>query len=217
MNEKWIGNGTLENPYVIDSHHSFSDESVINNSSLNIVIRNTSFTSLILKRCNNLKFENCAFGILALPKSSNITLKGCKFKETLELRYTSNSYIQDSFIQFMIFSMCHDNHFKTCTINRIYNHFSKANTFENISTPADLNTILGVGTQTSYKKYVGLIVAAVILLIWSIFFVLYSFPDLFIGTLIGGIFLIGCFTILIPVALYHDYREMRNYPDNVIF
>lgn len=217
MDENWIGNGTLDNPYIIDSTHSFADKSVIKNSSLYILIKNCTFVSFILNRCKNLTFEQCTFEFLALSKSSKITLKNCSFKDSLELIYVNNSYIEDSFIPFLIFSMCYENHFKTCTVTRIYNHSSRANIFENINTTTDLYTILGTGSKTAIKKYSGLIAAGVISLISAIVFISYNYPDLFIGSLIGGIILIACFTILIPIALYLDYRTMRDYPDNQIF
>ena len=173
--------------------------------------------SLTLNRCKNVKFEECTFESLELSKSSSIKIKNCSFKTTLGLRFVNNSFIQDTHIPFLIFSMCYENRFKTCTITKIYNHYSRANIFENIITSADLNTILSVGSKTSYIKYLGLIVLGVISLISAIIFVSYNYPDLFIGSLIGGLILIACFTILIPIALYLDNRKMKDYPDNQTF
>lgn len=96
INEKWIGNGTSETPFIIESTHSFSDQSIIKSSSLHILVKNCTFKTISLKMCNNFKFEGCSFEYLALSKCSRIILDICSFKETLELRYSHLS--RDRFI-----------------------------------------------------------------------------------------------------------------------
>lgn len=217
VNEKWIGNGTSENPFIIESTHSLSDKSVIKNTSLYILIKNCTFKSLILKKCKNLKFEGCTFEVLALSKCSRITLDNCSFKTNLELRYSHNLYIQDSHIPFLIFSMCYENRFKTCTINRIYNHFSRANIFENIDTPEDFNTIMKIGLRKYYISSLGFIAAGVISLFLAIMIYFNSYSDSIIWSLIGGLFLMAFITFVGAIALYLDYRKMQHHQDNQIF
>ena len=57
MDENWVGNGTSENPFVIESTHSLSDQSIIKKSSLHILIKNCTFNAILLKKCKNLEFE----------------------------------------------------------------------------------------------------------------------------------------------------------------
>jgi len=164
-NEKWVGNGTYENPFIIESTSSLSDKSVIENTSLHILIRNYEFDFLSLKRCKNIKFEGCSFEVLGLSKCSEIKIKNCSFKHSLEIRYGHNLQIQDSHIPFLIFSMCYENHFKTCTITRIYNYFSRANIFEEIEAPEDFDIIMRLGVKKYYSRCLGFIAAGVVSLI----------------------------------------------------
>lgn len=217
VDEKWIGDGTSENPYMIESTHSLSDKSVIINSSSHIVIRNCEFDFLSLKKSKNFKFEGCFFDVLELSKCFKIITKNCSFKHSLSIRFSHNLQIQNSHIQILIFSMCYENRFNNCTIPKIYNHFSRANIFENINTSVNLHTIFSIGSRDNYLKYLGLIIAGVISIVSAIVFILLNYPDLFLWSLIGGIILMACFTILIPTALYLDYKRMRDYPDNQIF
>lgn len=217
INENWIGNGTSKSPFIIESTHSLSDQSLIKNTSLHFLINNCTFKSLTLNRCKNLKFEGCTFEVLGLNKCSGITLDNCSFKTTLELRFSHNLHIQGSHIPFLIFSMSYENHFKTCTINKIYNHFSRANIFEVIDTPEDLNTIMRIGPKMYYIKYLGFIAAAVLSLILGIIIYFSSYSDLIIWSLVGGLFLMAFITFVVATALYLDYKKMQHHPDNQIF
>jgi len=217
INEKWVGNGTSETPFIIESTHSLSDQSIIKSSSLHILIKNCTFKTIFLNRCKNFKFEGCSFEYVALSKCSRIILGNCSFKETLELRYSHNLCIQDSRIPFLIFSMCYENRFKTCTITKIYNHFSRANIFESIDTPVDLNITMDGGSKMKYLKYVGFIAAGVLSLAIAIIFYSNAYSDSIIWSLIIGLFLMASFAIIVPVALYLDYRKMQHHPDNQIY
>ncbi|MFW9990143.1 MAG: hypothetical protein ACFFC3_15980 [Candidatus Odinarchaeota archaeon] len=122
IDEKWPGNGTYEDPYIIEFIHSFSDGSVIKNSSLHILVRNCEFSSLSLKKCKNFRFEVCGLELLGLSKCSEIKVMNCSFKHSLKIRYGHNLQIQASYIPFLIFSMSYENYFKNCTITKILNH-----------------------------------------------------------------------------------------------
>ena len=216
-NEKWVGNGTYEKPFIIESTHSLSDKSVIKNSSLHIIIRNCEFDFLSLKRCKNIKFEGCIFETLGLSKCSEIEIKKCSFKITLEFRYCHNLYIQDCRIPFLIFSMCYENHFKTCTITQIYNYFSRANIFEEIDAPEDFNIVMRLGVKKYYSRCLGFIAAGVLSLILATIIYFNSYSDSIIWSLIGGLFLMAFITFIGAIALYFDYRSMQHHPDNQIF
>jgi len=224
INEKWVGNGTSENPFIIENTHSLPDHSIIKSSSLHILIKNCTFKMISFKSCKNIKFEGCSFEYAALSKCSRINLGNCSFKETLELRYSHNLCIQDSHIPFLIFSMCYENHFKTCTITRIFNAFSRANIFENIDAPEDYNTFVGGGLNTlvrgGTKKYftrlLGFIAAGTLSLISAIIIFINDYSNSIIWSLIGGLVLMAFILFIVPLALYLDNRKMQHYPDNQI-
>ena len=214
IDEKWVGNGTSENPFIIESTHSLSDQSIIKSSSLHILIKNCTFKTILFKKCENLKFEGCSFEHVALSKCSRIILGNCSFKETLELRYSHNLCIQDSHIPFLIFTACYENRFKTCTITKIFNYFSRANIFENVDAPEDFNTLLGGSMKKYYKRWLALIASGILSLILAIVIYIDDYSDSIIWSLIVGLFFMAFILFIVPIALYLDYRTMRHYPDN---
>lgn len=213
--EKWIGNGTEENPFIIESTHSFLDQSTIKTSALHIIMKNCNFKTFMLNRCRNIKFEDCVFEYLALSKCSKIKIKSCSFQITLEFRYSHNSYIEGSHIPFLIFSMCYENHFKTCKITKIYNYFSRANTFEDIDSPEDFGIVMRRGMKKYYLKFLGFIAVGIVSLVSAIIVYFNSNLDSTIW-LVGGLFLMAFITFVGTIGLYLDYRNMQHHPDNQI-
>lgn len=214
--EKWIGDGSTGSPFIIESTHSFLDQSTINKSSLHMIMKNCNFKTFMLSRCKNIKFEECTFEYLALSKCSKIKIKNCSFQITLEFRYSHNSYVQDSQIPFLIFSMCYENHFKACKITKVYNYFSRANIFEEIDTLEDFDVVMRRGMKKHYLKSLGFIALAVVSLFSAIIIYFNSNPDSTIW-LVGGLFLMAFITFVGTIALYLDYRNMRHHPDNQIY
>lgn len=216
-NEKWVGNGTYEKPFIIESTHSLANKSIIKKTSLHILIRNCEFDFLSFKRCKNIKFEGCAFDVLGLSKCSEMKVENCTFRHSLEIRYGHNLQIQDSHIPFLIFSMCYENHFKRCTIMKIYNYFSRANIFENINTPGGFTNILRGSLKRYYVRCLGFIAVGVIFLLSAIIIYFNIYTGSVIRSLVGWLFLFAFFTFIGAVALYHDYRKMKHHPDNQIY
>jgi len=217
INEQWIGQGTPENPLIIESTHNFSDESVIRDSSLHIIVKNCTFKYLTLNKCKNLKFERCRFEVLNLLKCSNISIDDCSFKLKLSLIKSHNSLIQNSLIVLLNIASSFENHFKTCSITQIYNHFSSTNTFEAIKTPIkDFDTIMGVSSKKFFLKILGFPVAGIILLVIAIGRFINTFSSLIIWSLIEGIFLMVFIILVSTIAIFHDYKKMQRYPPNTI-
>ena len=213
IDEKWVGNGTSEDPFVIESTHSLSDQSIIK-SSLHILIKNCTFKTIFLKRCKNLEFEGCSFEYLALSKSSGIIISNCSFKETLELRYSHTLGIHDSQIPFLIFSMCYENRFNSCTITKIYNYFTRANIFENINAPEDFKNLVEVGMKKYYRTWLVLIASGILSLILAILSYFNNYSSLIVWSLVFGTFFMAFIFFIVAIALYLDYRKMQCYPDN---
>lgn len=217
LNEQWIGQGTPENPYVIESTHTFLDGSAIKDSTLHIILKNCTFRHLTLKRCQNLKLEGCTFEVLNLLKCSNISIDDCSFKLKLSLVRSNNLLILDSLIVYLNIASSFENRFKSCSITQIYNHFSSANTFEAIKTPIqDFDTIMGVKSKKFLLMILGLPIAGIILLISAIGRFINTFSSLIIWSLIGGIFLMVFIFLVSTIAIFYDYKKMQKYPPNKI-
>jgi len=72
--EQWGGKGTSEEPFIIESDHSLPLRSIIKDSSFFIVVRNSTFISLTLNKCKNIRFERCIFEVLQLINCSDIII-----------------------------------------------------------------------------------------------------------------------------------------------
>jgi len=112
--------------------------------------------------------------------------------------------------------MCYENRFKTCTITKIYNYFSRANIFENIDAPEDFNTLVGGGPKKYYIRWLGFIAVGVLSLASAIIIFFNNYSDSIIWSLIVGLFLMAFITFIGAIALYLDYRKMQHHPDNQI-
>lgn len=208
LNELWIGQGTPENPFIIESTHTFSNVSIIKDSTLK---------HLTLKRCQNLKFEGCTFEALHLLKCSNISIDECSLKLKLSLVRSNNLLILNSLIAYLNIASSFENQFKNCSITQIYNHFSSANTFEAIKTPIqDFDTIMGVSSKKFILTILGFPIAGIILLVIAIGRFIDTFSSLIIWSLIGGIFLMVFIFLVSTIAIFYDYKKMQKYPPNKI-
>lgn len=138
------------------------------------------------------------------------------YKNTCRCSNQTNYIYMWVSLRILIFSMSYENHFKTCTINKIYNHFSRANIFEDIDTPEDLNIIMRVGPKMYYIKCLGFTGAAVLSLILAIIISFNSYSDSISWSLVGGLFLMAFITFMVATALYLDYKKMQHHPDNQI-
>jgi len=108
---KWIGNGTENDPLIINSTEGLPQKFSI---SVNFFldIKDCSFDHIILYDCQNVSIENCSFNTLGVLNTSEISVKRGSLSN-LNLDHCTNSY------------------FKECTIAKVYNYKSRGNTFEN--------------------------------------------------------------------------------------
>lgn len=110
--------------------------------------------------------------------------------------------------------MCYENRFKTCTITKIYNYFTKASRFENINTLEDFKTLVGGSMKKYYIRWLGLIASGIISLIIAILTYINNYSNSIILSLIVGLFFMAFIFSIVPIALYLDYRKMQHHPDN---
>ncbi|MFX0024469.1 MAG: hypothetical protein ACFE9S_19280 [Candidatus Hermodarchaeota archaeon] len=165
----------------------------------------------------NLTFEGCSFEALDLQKCSNISINNCSFNKRLDIAKTQNSYIANSSIEFLNIGRSLENHFKSCSISRISNISTRANTFENIKTSVeDFYAIIekGLGKVLLGTLFFPIIGIGLLFLAITRFGGFISTLQLWL--LIGGIPLMVFFEILIILALYRDHQKMRRYPPNKI-
>lgn len=145
-----------------------------------------------------------------------MNVKNCSFNHSIEIRYGQNIHIQNSHIPFLIFSMSYGNYFKNCTINKIFNYFSRANKFENINSPGNFSIILRESLKKYYLKCLGLIIVGVISLLSAIIIFSNNYADSVDWLLVGGLSLMTIITFTITIALYLDSRKMNHLSDNQV-
>ncbi len=217
ISEQWSGKGTSEDPFIIESSHSFPHQTLLKDSALFILVKNCTFKYLALKRCKHVRFEGCVFAVLQLLKCSEIIITNCTFKMRLDLITSHDSYIRDSLIPFLRFGKSYKNHFKACTITQIANHFSRANIFEDINTPMqDFNNIMSETPYKYYLRHIGFIGGGVISLISAFSLSFNSYSDLIYWSLIPGLFVMAFVFFVSATAIFYDYKKMARYPDNQI-
>lgn len=217
INAQWEGDGTARSPYIIENEHPFTQQTILKDTSLFIYIKNCSFKYLTLNRCKNIKFSGCTFEVLQLLKCSDIQIEDCRFNSKLDLTRSSNTQIFNSTIQMLYLFLCYENTFKICKISQIYNHFSRANTFEQIDTDIqDFDTILGVKPRSFYVWVIGFTIIGIMALISTIVVNFNSMNEVLIWSMIGGILLLSFGAIAGTFLLFRDHQEMQNFPPNII-
>ncbi|MFW9969592.1 MAG: hypothetical protein ACFFDF_05275 [Candidatus Odinarchaeota archaeon] len=217
LNENWRGQGSPESPYIIEALDTFSDESIIKDSSLHIIMRSCKFKYLTLNSCQNLKFEGCIFEVLQLLKCSNIFIDNCSINMRLDIIKSHNSLILKSSIEFLKIARSLENRLKSCSINQISNYLSKANKFEDIKTT--IQNFSSIVVKESKKillatlifPFIGIGLLSIAITRFGI-----TISVLQLWLLIGGIFLMIFFEIIIALALYLDHKKMKKYPPNTI-
>lgn len=145
------GDGTVENPIVIQPSELLPKHLRIKESSLFVHFSQCSFNLLSLKKCQNIKLldcellnelnlkncqnikiDDCAFESLSLEKDLNIEIKNCKFHGSLALVKSQHLTIRDCNINLLRLTNSHNNSFSDCIVNSAINDFSRANLFERI-------------------------------------------------------------------------------------
>jgi hypothetical protein len=215
--DEWEGDGTASLPYIIEDESPFTQQTILKDTSLSIHIKNCSFKNLTLNRCKNIKFTGCIFELLQLLKCSEIQLKNCTFNSKLDITRSTNIHILNSTIQLLYLFLCYENAFEKCKVSQIYNHFSRANTFEQTDTDIqDFDTILGTKPGRFYFWIIGLMIIAILALISTIVVSFNSMNEVFIWSMIGGILLLSFGAIAGTFLLFRDHKKMQNYPPNTI-
>lgn len=99
VEHKWKGNGTENDPFIIESSHPFSKDDIISikDSRLNIQFKKCQFDSIKIKKCSNLNFQECQIENLTFNRSSNSSISNCKIKN-VSIRASVHINIEDSII-----------------------------------------------------------------------------------------------------------------------
>ncbi len=216
----WHGNGTANDPYIIDSYENFPTELRIYQSTLYISIKNCNLKYFTMKKCKNIILENCAFKSLRLHKCVDIQIENCTLNQKLALINCHNLKIYDSTIPLLSFIRCFENHLKNCSLDQTNNHFSKGNIFEQIDTPiSDFDTIFGMPTSIFYGQSLGFGIVGIITIIAAIYLAVNSSynssPD-FLIWLVGGLLILGFGVLAGAIIMLIDKYKMKNYPPNKI-
>ena len=193
----WVGLGTKEDPYVIDSKEFLPVRFRIKNSKLHILIR------------------NCKFEFISLWRSQNITIQDCSCD--IYLHYCHEIHIENCNIPTFSFDYCYNNVLKNCTINYIDNHFSRGNLFEGVRVPEHFKGVIieGKTLEGAYKIFFRII--PVIILMVIIYLITQDFIRenllLVILSFVGVLLLLITYLFII-VHYYKNKRHISKYPLN---
>jgi hypothetical protein len=70
----WYGNGSIDNPIIIDSKKNFPESFSLSNSSLSIIFQNISFKRVIIKNSHDIVFRDTIFNYLVIRNCEKIEI-----------------------------------------------------------------------------------------------------------------------------------------------
>lgn len=123
------GNGTEENPVIIDSSKKLPEDFFIQNSKLHVILRNFTAKKVTLFNVQNAKFEECNIRGLILFNSNDNKIINSTFKWNLNFKDSNNNYIENSSIKKIRLDKSNHNRFKNCEILKIKFIQSQKNSF----------------------------------------------------------------------------------------
>jgi hypothetical protein len=126
------GDGTIENPILIDPSSSFPENLQIRESDLYIQIKDCSIHTLILKNCKNVTISKCQFHDLRLEKSTIVEVDDSRFQKALVVLNSKFIKIKDCSINLLSLTHSHNNTISNCVIEDAMNEYSRANSFQNL-------------------------------------------------------------------------------------
>ena len=145
--EKYLGNGTEDDPILIQSQKSKADTLEILNSSVSIVVSNCEFDRAFYIKCKNLTIEKCTFNECNFGKCSDIKINNSVVNRLLVLYQCHDVLLKKSTIQKFRLSYSHKNRIEKCNIDQISYKIGKNNLFEKNKIPA--SELLKIKNPTS--------------------------------------------------------------------
>ena len=195
---EWLGKGTKDEPFIINSLKGLSNQIWIKKSEVFIYLKNCNFNYIWLIKAQNITIENCT-GDIYLHHCNNIEIKDNNIP-TFKLNYSFNNKISN------------------CSIDYVGNHFSRGNQFINNKIP--LQFIRGIVKGTYKKLYTSMYILLPIVLFLVLAYLLTSdfvreSPPL-MYSLVFGIIMLGIVEFSIFLSHYRNIHKLKKYPLNLI-
>ncbi len=218
------GEGSIDNPIIIESIETFPEPFKMNKSKSHITIRKCNLSSAILYKCQNITIEVCKINFLDLKSCSDIKIRKTSIHNELYLSTCKNNEIIDCNVGKLTMNISYNNLIQNCKIQIIENEFSKGNIFEKNEIP---NYELIKLNREDYKKGIDFcLIYFLILLVLSFVMFLISmttFDDIY-SIFIFTFVLIITSTSVLSIVLYpmisesiRDIKEkklLKQYPKN---
>ena len=123
------GDGTVENPVIIDSSHKLPEIFSIQYSKLHVILKNFTAKKVSLFYVQNAKFKKCKIRGLILFNSDNNKIFNSTFKWHINFKDSNNNYVTNSLIKKVRLDKSNHNRFKNCEISKIKINHSQKNSF----------------------------------------------------------------------------------------
>lgn len=195
---KWKGNGTKDEPFVIDSLRGISPQFWIKKSHVFIHLKNCNFTYICLVRAQNIIIENCT-GDVYLHHCQDIKIENCDIP-VFKLNYSFNNALNN------------------CSIDYADNHFSRANQFQNNKIPPQFIKSITEGTYkelyTSIFKFLPLVLLFVISYLFTNDYIAEN--PLLRNMLIIGIVFLAFVEMYLLVPHYRTMKKLKTFPPNTL-
>jgi len=200
------GEGTVEDPVVINSTERLPSNFTYRDSNLHIIINECNFRKdeygIIFKNCSNLEIINCQFRDVLFLECSNSHVSNSNIIG-IYLTESHDILITDSEIKGLYLNVSYKNQVKNCTIEKVVNKSSRSNLFEgNIIPEKYVKKILEASpTKRKLRKAIPFSIIGILVTLILIFMTIQIFNrtlDLF------GLFVLLVLTVilLMPIMIY---------------
>jgi hypothetical protein len=225
LEKNWLGQGTKERPYIIESSQSLPliSPTIISSQFLYLQFKNCNFENknINFDRCKNLKIEDCKFNNIVFSNSSEIILKNCSFSNKITLRRCQNATIEQCNILSLELDLSFNNYIKRCRITKLFNYLSRGNTLENNDIPQIyIKSFIKGSSENRSKFHLLVLLFAYIgsILFGLIFLLLIKSPIINFYPSIVGIAAIPfiCLAIIAYSVHHPKFKEAHQFPPNKI-
>lgn len=213
----WEGEGTIENPYIINNKSQFMTTQYKNviirlsGTKSHIVVRNYEDQEFQISCCQNIKIENSKFNVLFLGHNENPYLEiHNSLIDKLHIRECNELLVKNSKIEKLKLKDCKKIFFNNNIINRIKLSECSANIFEDNQIAEKYKNRIKKNPVGFYKT--STYIAAISLTLFIFVIIWYRYIFLF--------WLVNLFNILLGLILIftgiRKWLKIKKYPPNEI-
>lgn len=187
----WKGDGTKENPFIVENRNGLADMFCLKKSNLFIIIKNSDFKYLLFISSRNITLDNCSFLRLTLRKCRSFIIESCTIRN---LSLGRSKY----------------NTFSNCIVTREFiRFFSKINTFKNcVVESRELKSKSSDFTSPHIillKTYTFVVLSVALFVFYSIYHSIYTEGSLNLATILS---IIGLISLIIMGLLIWIFKSL---------